>query len=107
MIMPNQTRLTMNMFGPMMMNGNMMGFHGTGGRGGLNDMFGGPPGILGGGEIGTGPGVIPMDGFTPGYPANMGRVGRNMNMMMHPNQSKYTQPRYLEFLNAGQTACNN
>ena len=44
--------------------------------------------ILGGGEIGTGPGVIPMDGFTPGYSTNMGRVGRNMNMMMHPNQSK-------------------
>ena len=42
----------------------------------------------GGGDIGTGPGVIPMDGFTPGYSANMGRAGRNMNMMMHPNQSE-------------------
>ena len=40
---------------------------------------------VGGGDIGTGPGVIPMDGFTPGY---TGRAGRNMNLMMHPNQSK-------------------
>ena len=29
-----------------------------------------------------------MDGFTPGYSANKGRTGRNMNMMMHPNQSE-------------------
>ena len=47
-ILPNQTRLSsMNMFGPMMMNGNMMGFPGPGGRGGLNDVFGGPLGMLG------------------------------------------------------------
>lgn len=74
-----------------MMNGNIMGFPGPGGgRGGLNDMFGGPMGMLSGGEIGTGPGVIPMDGFTTGggYSTNMGRPGRNMNMMMHPNQGE-------------------
>ena len=52
MILPNQTRLSsMNMFGPMMMNGNMMGFPSTGTRGGLNDMFGGPLGMLGKNEF--------------------------------------------------------
>ncbi len=47
MILPNQTRLSsMNMFGgPMMMNGNMMGF--PGGGAGFNDMFGGPMGMMG------------------------------------------------------------
>ncbi len=45
---------------------------------------------IGSDAIGTGPGVIPMDGFSPGYSSNMGRPGRNMNMMMQQNHPGMT-----------------
>lgn len=63
------------------MNGGTPAAHGAGaGAGSMGDVFGqlpSPPYMGGSGNnIGTGPGVIPLD-FSPGYSTNMGRNQRN------------------------------